>query len=186
MVGTLLGCGAVGFDSSPGVRVNVQGVQVVEVFPSVASPKDVDFSLVGEKVGRVHVAGTGWGALDSGLVPPETQCGRHVQDVHVRGGQRTRTQPTTNNNDPAVIFILRIRCQCGRVTVPARRRCTRNHQSVRRIVTTSRRGGSSKTRRCEMTMVMVVVMMVVVAMVMMMMVKMVWRKRSGVHVRVHG
>ena len=118
MIGPLLGSGPRGDDALPREGGHVEGVQIVQVFASVAAAKDVNGVLIGHVIGRVHIAGSGMSPLHDGLPPGEgSSAVRNVEDVQIGRRQGSRAQPSANNENASVVVVVRVHDEGGGMTV---------------------------------------------------------------------
>lgn len=125
---------------SPGHGRDVKRMNVVKIFTAVSSTKDEYLLPVLHVIGRMHVARTGWGALDGRLVPPQSLAtAGDFQNVHITGRQGALAQPPTEYDDaardafsslfPALVafaVVALVSSEGGRVSVATRRGISRH------------------------------------------------------------
>ena len=121
---------------APCQSLSIQGMQIVQVLSPISTSKHIHFLPLRDIIGGMHIAGSGRRALDGGLMPSQRLSAiRNVQHVHIRGCQRSCSQPTSHNDNPCRFFIVRIGRQRRGMTVPSGRSCSSDDNgSVRSVV----------------------------------------------------
>ena len=92
VVGSRRRIGPIPLYLSPLLSHCVQTMEIIEVVPPIPSPEYVDLLVVA--VSCMHIAGTR--RLSQYLQVQPSEC-CNVQDVHVICGERSLTQPSSNN-----------------------------------------------------------------------------------------